>query len=237
MLAQYGQISRKIWIVEFDPNIAQQLTSLCEEYCLHADVVDRSKATGGKADHPRADLIIICCAMANSPVLALCQHLRRSDADHRTSVIIVSGDAHENNMIAALEAGADDYVATPFSPRELVARIGALLRRSGPPDDGSKLRFADIELDRAAVRVTRGDTAIHLGPTEFRLLRHFMEHPNWVLSRDKLSRAIREGDREVDLRSVDVHILRLRKALNSGGLTNHIHTIRSLGYYLGEPAA
>ncbi len=236
MLAQSGQTSRKIRIVSFDPDIGQQLSRLCAQQRFDVCTINAEEESGEAAGHPRADLVVVCCAMANSRVLNLCRQLRAEDADSRTSLVVVSADGHENNMIAALEAGADDYVTTPFSERELLARINSLLRRCGPPDDGSILRFADIELDKAAVRVSRGETAIHLGPTEYRLLRHFLEHPHWVLSRDKLCRAIRDDEREVDLRSVDVHILRLRKALNGGGLTNHIHTIRSLGYCLGDIA-
>lgn len=236
MLVHSGQTSSKIRIVSFDSDIGQQLTRLCSQHRLDACTTSGEEENGETAGHPAADLVVICCAMTNSRVLNLCRQLRAGDAENRTSLVVVSADSHENNMIAALEAGADDYVTTPFSERELLARINSLLRRCGPPDDGSLLRFADIELDKAAVRVSRGETAIHLGPTEYRLLRHFLEHPHWVLSRDILCRAIREDEREVDLRSVDVHILRLRKALNSGGLTNHIHTIRSLGYCLGDIA-
>ena len=236
MLAQSGQTRRHIWIVDHDTDIAAQLIDLCAAQRLDCSSISGAEATIASVSAAQPDLVMIACTNISSSILNLCNALRASEVDCRPSVIIVSSDGQESNMIAALEAGADDYVTTPYSVRELSARIQAVLRRSGPPGSDWILRFADIELDKAAVRVSRGDIAIHLGPTEYRLLRHFMEHPNWVLSRDILCRAIRDDEQQVDLRCVDVHVLRLRKALNGGGLINHIHTIRSLGYYLGEPA-
>ena len=137
-----------------------------------------------------------------------------------------------------MDTGADDYVAKPFSMSELIARVRAVLRRTGPPTAPDELlRYADIEMDLAAHRVRRDGDEIHLGPTEFRLLRHFMEHPQRVFSRERLLDAVWGRDVYVEPRTVDVHIRRLRKALNDGARTDLIRTVRSAGYALDAAPA
>jgi two-component system, OmpR family, phosphate regulon response regulator PhoB len=125
-------------------------------------------------------------------------------------------------------------VTNTFSPRELVARVGAVLRRVRPALAGGHLRFADLEMDLAAHKVRRGGRAVALGPTEFRLLRHFLEHPGRVFSRERLLDAVWPHDAEIEARTVDVHIRRLRKALNEGGGKDIVRTVRSAGYSLDE---
>ena len=131
--------------------------------------------------------------------------------------MMLTARGEESDRIRGLETGADDYVTKPFSPRELVARVGAVLRRVRPALAGEQLAYADLEMDVAGHRVRRGGETIALGPTEFRLLRHFLEHPGRVFSRERLLDAVWGHDRDIDARTVDVHIRRLRQALNGEG--------------------
>jgi two-component system, OmpR family, phosphate regulon response regulator PhoB len=131
-----------------------------------------------------------------------------------------------------LETGADDYLTKPFSPRELVARAAAILRRVRPALAGEMLVVGDIEVDTVQHKAKRGGQTLSLGPTEFRLLSHFMEHPGRVFSRERLLDSVWGMDSDIELRTVDVHIRRLRKAINLPGLVDPIRTVRSAGYAL-----
>ena len=141
----------------------------------------------------------------------------------------------ETDKVRGLDSGADDYITKPFSPAELIARIRAVLRRANPALEGEKLTFADLSMDLAAHRVHRGERAIHLGPTEYRLLRHMLQQPGRVFSREQLLDAVWGRDVYVELRTVDVHIRRLRKALNDKTEPDLIRTVRSAGYSLDAP--
>jgi len=143
---------------------------------------------------------------------------------------MLTARGEEEDRVRGLKTGADDYVTKPFSTRELMARVEALLRRSQPSLAGEMLSFGDLELDPASHRVHRGGEAIHLGPTEFRLLRYFMERPQRVLSRQQILDGVWGMDADIDERTVDVHIRRLRKAINSAGETDPIRTVRAAGY-------
>ena len=145
---------------------------------------------------------------------------------------MLTARGEESDRIRGLETGADDYVTKPFSPAELMARVGAVLRRIRPALAEERLVHADLEMDLAAHRVRRGGTPVALGPTEFRLLRHFMEHPGRVFSRERLLSAVWNHGAEIETRTVDVHIRRLRKALNLSGGADVIRTVRSAGYAL-----
>ena len=146
--------------------------------------------------------------------------------------VSVAYDGEEGDRVRGLDAGADDYVSKPFSPTELVARIRAVLRRIRPALADEALSYADIVMDLVAHRVTRAAKPVHLGPTEFRLLRHFMEHPGRVFSREQLLDAVWGKDVYVEARTVDVHIRRLRIALNGDQHTDLIRTVRAAGYAL-----
>jgi two-component system, OmpR family, phosphate regulon response regulator PhoB len=134
--------------------------------------------------------------------------------------------------VRGLETGADDYVTKPFSPRELVARVGAVLRRVRPALAGEALIYADLEMDTVGHKVKRNGKMVPLGPTEFRLLKHFLEHPAHVFSRERLLDSVWGHDSDIEPRTVDVHIRRLRKAINEGGHADIIRTVRSAGYAL-----
>jgi two-component system, OmpR family, phosphate regulon response regulator PhoB len=176
------------------------------------------------------DAVILDWMIDNVPGIEVCRQLRKSPESKSVPILMLTARGEEEDRIRGLKTGADDYMTKPFSPRELMARIEALLRRSRPSLGGDVIIFADLELDPAAHRVKRGGEALHLGPTEFRLLRHFMERPARIHSREQLLDAIWGMEKSIDLRTVDVHIRRLRKAINLPGKADLIRTVRSAGY-------
>jgi two-component system phosphate regulon response regulator PhoB len=149
---------------------------------------------------------------------------------------MLTAKATEADRIVGLELGADDYVTKPFSPRELVARVGAVLRRVRPALAGERLQYSDIEMDTVTHKVRRNGSTVMLGPTEFRLLKHFLEHPGRVFSRERLLDSVWGRDSDIEPRTVDVHIRRLRKAINLGDQPDIIRTVRSAGYALDTDA-
>jgi two-component system, OmpR family, phosphate regulon response regulator PhoB len=151
-------------------------------------------------------------------------------------IIMLTARGEEDDRIRGLEIGADDYVTKPFSPRELVARAKAVLRRVRPALAGEALRFGDVEMDTVAHKVKRGGKQVPLGPTEYRLLKHFLEYPGHVFSRERLLDSVWGHDSDIEIRTVDVHIRRLRKALNEGFDSDIIRTVRSAGYSLDQDA-
>ena len=166
--------------------------------------------------------------------LEVCRQLRRRAETRDVPIIMLTARGEETDRIRGLEVGADDYVAKPFSPSELVARVRAVLRRSKPSTAQDLLTFGDLVMDLSAHRVLRSGRPIHLGPTEFRLLRFLLERPGRVYSREQLLDAVWGRDIYVEPRTVDVHIRRLRKAINSPGDSDLIRTVRSAGYALDE---
>jgi two-component system phosphate regulon response regulator PhoB len=184
------------------------------------------------AEERTPDLVILDWMIEGVSGIEVCRRLRRRASTAHVPIIMLTARGEEGDRIRGLETGADDYVTKPFSPRELLARVGAVLRRVRPALAGEQLAYADLEMDVAGHRVRRAGNAVQLGPTEFRLLRHFMEHPGRVYSRERLLDSVWGHDPEIDARTVDVHIRRLRKALNDGGLPDVIRTVRSAGYSL-----
>jgi two-component system phosphate regulon response regulator PhoB len=184
------------------------------------------------ADERVPDLVILDWMIEGASGIEVCRRLRRKASTSHVPIIMLTARGEESDRIRGLETGADDYVTKPFSPRELIARVGAVLRRVRPALAGEQLGYADIEMDVEAHRVRRAGKPVQLGPTEFRLLRHFMEHPGRVFSRERLLEAVWPHDPDIDARTVDVHIRRLRKVLNEGGHADLIRTVRSAGYSL-----
>ena len=182
------------------------------------------------------DLIILDWMIEGISGIELCRRLRRLPETANVPIIMLTARTEEADRIRGLETGADDYVTKPFSPRELIARVGAVLRRMRPALAGEQLIYGDVEMDLVAHKVRRGGKAVPLGPTEFRLLKHFLEHPGRVFSRERLLDGVWGHDSEIELRTVDVHIRRLRKAINTGGLPDVIRTVRSAGYALDADA-
>ena len=178
------------------------------------------------------DLVILDWMIEGVSGIEVCRRLRRRPATAHVPIIMLTARGEETDRIRGLETGADDYVTKPFSPRELLARVGAVLRRIRPALAGELLTYGDIELDSEAHRVRRSGRPVQLGPTEFRLLRHLMENPGRVFSRERLLTAVWTHDPDIDERTVDVHVRRLRRALNEGGRPDLVRTVRSAGYSL-----
>ncbi|MEJ5977856.1 phosphate regulon transcriptional regulator PhoB [Novosphingobium sp. PS1R-30] len=176
------------------------------------------------------DAIILDWMIEQVPGIEVCRQLRKDKATARVPILMLTARGEEEDRIRGFKTGADDYVTKPFSPRELMARVEALLRRSRPSLAGDVLVFGDLELDFASHRVRRKGEALHLGPTEFKLLRYFMERPNRVLSRQQILDGVWGMDSDIDERTVDVHIRRLRKAINRDGESDPIRTVRAAGY-------
>jgi two-component system phosphate regulon response regulator PhoB len=183
------------------------------------------------------DIVILDWMLPLMSGLDVCRQLRRRPETRAIPIIMLTARGEEGDRIRGLNSGADDYITKPFSPRELVARVRAVLRRSRPALAEERLAFSDIVMDLAAHRVMRASRHIHLGPTEFRLLRYLLEHPGRVFSREQLLDAVWGSDVYVEPRTVDVHIRRLRRALNAGTDSDPIRTVRSAGYALDEALA
>ena len=183
------------------------------------------------------DIVLLDWMVENLSGIEVCRRLRRMPETANVPIIMLTARGEEEDRVRGLETGADDYVTKPFSPRELIARVNAVLRRVRPALAGEVLTFGDLEMDTVAHKVRRGGEVIPLGPTEFRLLRHLLEHPGWVFSRERLLDSVWGQDSEIELRTVDVHIRRLRKAINAGERPDIIRTVRSAGYSLDADAA
>ncbi len=183
-------------------------------------------------DERPADLVVLDWMLPGTSGLAVSQRLRKRRDTRTLPVIILTARGEETDRIRGLESGADDYVVKPFSPSELIARVRTVLRRSRPAFAEERLGHAGIVMDMAAHRVTREGKPIHLGPTEYRLLQLFLERPDRVFSREQLLDQVWGRDIHVEMRTVDVHIRRLRKALNEHGGHDMIRTVRGAGYAL-----
>ena len=180
----------------------------------------------------RPDLVLLDWMLPSLSGLEVCRQLRRRPATRDLPIIMVTARTEDQDAVRALDTGADDYIAKPFTVEALLARIRALLRRSGPGSMREALVWREMVLDPEAHRVTRNGRPLHLGPTEYRILEFMMQHPGRVFSREQLLDAIWGRDIHVELRTVDVHIRRLRKAVNGPEEEDVIRTVRSAGYAL-----
>ncbi len=183
-------------------------------------------------DEQLPDLIVLDWMLPKVSGVEVCRRLRARPETRNLPIIMLTARGEESDRIRGLDTGADDYVIKPFSMSELAARIRAVLRRIRPGLAEDRLQHGDIIVDRVAHRVRRADREIHLGPTEFRLLDYLMQHPGRVFSREQLLDAVWGSDVYVEARTVDVHIGRLRKALNQHVESDPIRTVRSAGYSL-----
>ncbi len=178
----------------------------------------------------RPDLILVDWMLPDMSGLEFTRQLKRDTSTRELPIILLTARAEETDKVAGLEGGADDYVTKPFSPRELVARINAVLRRATTDAAGEVLKFDGLHLDQACHRVVAGDRAVILGPTEYRILEFFMTHPERVYSREQLLDRVWGGNVYVEERTIDVHIRRLRKALEEFGYDRFVQTVRGAGY-------
>jgi two-component system phosphate regulon response regulator PhoB len=178
----------------------------------------------------RPDLLLVDWMLPDQSGLELTRAIKRNKETQDLPIILLTARAEEQDKVAGLEGGADDYVTKPFSPRELLARINAVLRRATIAGDGESIEAGPLKLDTASHRVTVGEQTVPLGPTEYRLLQFFMEHPERVYSRGQLLDRVWGGNVYVEERTVDVHIRRLRKALEPYGVEGLVQTVRGTGY-------
>lgn len=226
----------KVLLVEDDATLVELLT-----YNFEAEGFTVVQTADGEealllAKEEGPDIVILDWMIESLSGIEVCRRLRRQPETQNLPVIMLTARTEEADRIRGLDTGADDYITKPFSPRELIARVKAVLRRLRPAIASESLSFADVEMDLGSHRVTRGGKTIALGPTEFRLLRHFLEHPGHVFSREQLLDSVWGRDVYVEQRTVDVHIRRLRKALNIAETKDIIRTVRSAGYALDETA-
>ena len=189
------------------------------------------------ANERAPDLVILDWMLPKVSGIEVCRRLRGRAETRNVPIIMLTARGEETDRIRGLDTGADAYVVKPFSMVELTARVRAVLRRIRPGLADDRITVGDIVIDRVAHRVKRGGKEIHLGPTEFRLLDYLMQHPGRVFSREQLLDAVWGSDVYVEARTVDVHVGRLRKALNIEGVNDPIRTVRSAGYSLDENAA
>ena len=194
-----------------------------------AEAEDTTEARARIADR-RPDLMLVDWMLPDQSGLELTRQIKRDRDTQELPIIMLTARAEEGDKEAGLECGADDYVTKPFSPRELVARINAVLRRSSPGGADELVRANGLTLDQAGHRVVAGEATVSLGPTEYRLLSFFMTHPDRVYSRGQLLDRVWGGNVYVEERTVDVHIRRLRKALEDHGYDRYIQTVRGAGY-------
>ena len=185
-----------------------------------------------QVDEKLPDLIVLDWMLPKVSGIEVCRRLRSRAETRNVPIVMLTARGEESDRIRGLDTGADDYVIKPFSMTELTARLRAVLRRIRPGLAEDRVHHGDITVDRVAHRVRRAGREVHLGPTEFRLLDYLMQHPGRVFSREQLLDSVWGSDVYVEARTVDVHIGRLRKALNRDDETDPIRTVRSAGYSL-----
>ncbi len=229
-------IQPSILLIEDEPALAEMLA-----YNLEGAGFEVARAEDGEAGLAllaarRFDLLLVDWMLPGVSGLEICRQVRRGRDTAGLPVIMLTARGEEDDKLRGLELGADDYITKPFSPAEVVARIRTVLRRTRPASAADTLAFADIHMDLAGHRVVRGTRDVHLGPTEFRLLRHFLENPGRVYTRDQLLDQVWGHDVYLETRTVDVHIRRLRKALNAAGEADLLRTVRGTGYALDHSA-
>ena len=224
----------KLLLVEDDTALADLLEYRFESEGYNVSVTpDGEEAMMLAAEDP-PDLVILDWMIEGISGIEVCRRLRRDQATAHVPIIMLTAREAEDDRVRGLETGADDYLTKPFSPRELLARVSAVLRRVRPALAGEEIAAGDLKLDPVAHRVERRGRQLHIGPTEYRLIKFFMEHPRRVFSRSQLLDAVWGTGSEIEERTVDVHIRRLRKAIAVENVRDPIRTVRSAGYAL-EP--
>lgn len=225
-----------ILVVEDDDAIREMTTfSLKRAGFDTAEAIDVADARVKVADRP-PDLILLDWMLPDLSGVEFARSLRRDDTLKDVPIIMLTARSDEEDKVRGLDSGVDDYITKPYSSRELIARIRAVMRRASPEGEGDLLEVGGLSLNAASHRVTANGTPIDLGPTEFRLLRFFMGHPERVFSRNQLLDRVWGGNVYVEERTVDVHIRRLRKALSECGFDSHVQTVRGAGYRFSATA-
>jgi two-component system phosphate regulon response regulator PhoB len=224
----------RILVVEDEAALALLLAYNLESEGFQVEHVERGDEAELRLAESLPDLVILDWMLPGVSGLEICRRLRARDDTRTMPIIMLTARGDENERVRGLSVGADDYVVKPFSTPELMARVHALLRRARPERVATRLVAGDIDLDRETRRVKRAGREIHLGPTEFRLLEYLMEKPGRVFSRAQLLDSVWGLSAEIDERTVDVHVGRLRKAIIRGREKDPIRTVRGTGYSFDE---
>ena len=224
----------RILVVEDEEALATLLRYNLEAEGYDVEVVMRGDEADTRLKERLPDLIVLDWMLPGLSGIELCRRLRARPQTRQMPVIMLTARGEESERVRGLATGADDYIVKPFSVPELQARVRALLRRAAPERMASILTFGELVLDRDKRRVARAGEPIELGPTEYRLLEFFLEHPGRVFSREQLLDSVWGRDIYIDERTVDVHIGRLRKLLNTGRAADPIRTVRGAGYALDD---
>src|SRR5687768_778229 len=222
----------RLLLAEDNPAMVELLRWTFERQGLEVVHTPSGEETLLLAVESAPDLIVLDWMLEELSGIEVCRRLRRDPETANIPIIMLTARGEEADRIRGLETGADDYVTKPFSPPELVARVRAVLRRVRPALAGMVLTFGDLELDMATHKVRRAGAPVALGPTEFKLLRHLLENQERVFSRERLLDAVWGRDSDIEIRTVDVYVRRLRQALNAGGRRDLIRTVRAAGYAL-----
>lgn len=224
----------KLLVVEDEQALSELLTYNLEAEGYEVRAAESAEDAELLVAEESPDLVILDWMLPQVSGIELCRRFRSRSETSSLPILMLTARGEESDRIRGLSTGADDYVVKPFSLPELLARVKAILRRAAPERVADVLKFEDVELDRAAHRVRRGERDVRLGPTEFRLLEFMMESAGRVLSRAQLLDGVWGRDAFVDERTVDVHIGRLRKSLIRGREVDLIRTVRGSGYIFGD---
>jgi two-component system phosphate regulon response regulator PhoB len=232
--AQAGGTAPHILVVEDEQALGLLLSYNLEAEGFTVERAERGDEAEMRLNEAVPDLVILDWMLPGVSGLEICRRLRARETTRTLPVIMLTARGEEAERVRGLQVGADDYVVKPFSVPELMARVRSLLRRARPERVASRLSAGDLDLDRETRRVRRGVRDIHLGPTEFRLLDYLMERPGRVFSRSQLLDGVWGQAVEIDERTVDVHVGRLRKSLSRGRERDPIRTVRGAGYSFDE---
>jgi two-component system phosphate regulon response regulator PhoB len=227
-------MSARILIVEDEEPLTMLLRYNLEAEGYEVDAVARGDEADTRLKEQVPDLLVLDWMLPGLSGIELCRRLRSRPETRALPIIMLTARGEESERVRGLATGADDYMVKPFSVPELIARVRALLRRASPERIAELLTIGDIELDREKKRVSRAGREVELGPTEFRLLEFLMERPGRVFSREQMLNGVWGADIYIDERTVDVHVGRLRKALNKGRESDPIRTVRGAGYALDD---
>ena len=229
--SQHGVVP-SILVVEDEDSLATLLQYNLEKEGYGVSICADGEEALIRIDEKQPDLVILDWMLPSVSGIEVCRRIRQRSGTRNLPVIMLTARGEETDRVRGLDTGADDYIVKPFLMSELAARVRAVLRRIRPGLAEDRIRHGDIIIDRSAHRVKRGGKDVHLGPTEFRLLDYFMQHPGRVFSREQLLNAVWGSDVYVETRTVDVHIGRLRRALTTEESLDPIRTVRSAGYAL-----
>jgi len=221
---------RQILVVEDEQPIREMVAYALRRAGYEVAEAATSQDARVRLADQRPDLMLVDWMLPDMSGLELTRQLKRDPQTRDVPIIMLTARAAEGDKVAGLDGGADDYMTKPFSPRELLSRINAVLRRGGAAEEGDRLQVAGLTMDRASHRVSRDDREVTLGPTEYRMLEFFMQNPERVYSRSQLLDRVWGGNVYIEERTIDVHIRRLRKALEEVQMDHLVQTVRGSGY-------